>query len=89
MLDHKLTQLQKLIDSGRANEARALADSLRETILRPTVAQPLRRRGITMIKQVYLDDGDKDALLAFTEDEVASLEGALIEAAGGRSLALR
>ena len=89
MLDHKLTQLQKLIDSGRANEARALADSLRETILRPTVAQPLRRRGITMIKQVYLDDGDKDALLAFTEDEVASLEGALMEAAGGRSLALR
>lgn len=89
VLDHKLTQLQKLIDSGRAHEARALADSLRETILRPTVAQPLRRRGITMIKQVYLEDGDKDALLAFTEDEVASLEGALIEAAGGRSLALR
>lgn len=89
MLDHKLTQLQKLIDSGRAGEARALADSLREIILRPTVAQPLRRRGVAMIKQVYLEDGDKDALLAFTEDEVALLEGALIEASGGRPLALR
>jgi len=89
MLDHKLTQLQKLIDSGRTREARALADSLRETILRPTVAQPLRRRGVAMIKQVYLEDGDKDALLAVTEDEVALLEGALIEAAGGRPLALR
>lgn len=89
MLDHKLSQLQKLIDSGRAGEARALADSLRETILRPTVAQPLRRRGVALIKQVYLEDGDKDAVLAVTEDEVALLEGALIEAAGGRPLALR
>jgi hypothetical protein len=53
------------------------------------VAQPLRRRGVALIKQVYQDDGDKDALLAFAEDEVASLEGALIEAAGGRPLALR
>jgi len=89
LLDHKLSQLQKLVDGRRGREARALADSLRETILRPTVAQALRRRGVALIKQVYLEDGDKDALLAFTEDEVASLEGALIEAAGGRSMALR
>jgi hypothetical protein len=39
-----------------------------------------------MIKQVYLQEGDKDALLAFTQDEVHSLEGALIQAAGGRPL---
>ena len=89
LLDHKLSQLQKLVDGRRGREARALADSLRETILRPHVAQALRRRGVALIKQVYLDDGDKDALLAFTEDEVASLEGALIEAAGGRPVALR
>lgn len=88
-LDHTLSQLQRLADTRRRREARALADSLRETILRPGVAQALRRRGVTLIKQVYLEDGDKDALLAFTEDEVASLEGALIEAAGGRSMALR
>ncbi len=88
-LDHKLGQLHKLLESGRAREARQLADSLREIILRPTVSQPLRRRGVALIKQVYLDDGDKDALLAFAEDEVASLEGALIEAAGGHPLALR
>ncbi|MFC5513723.1 tetratricopeptide repeat protein [Massilia jejuensis] len=88
-LEHKLSQLHKLVEGGRAREARQLADSLRETILRPTVAQPLRRRGVGLIKQVYQDAGDKDALLAFAEDEVASLEGALIEAAGGRPLALR
>ena len=88
-LDHKLGKLHKLVEGGRAREARQLADSLREIILRPTVSQPLRRRGVALIKQVYLDDGDKDALLAFAEDEVASLEGALIEAAGGHPLALR
>ena len=88
-IEHKLSQLHKLLEGGRAREARQLADSLREIILRPAVSQPLRRRGVALIKQVYLDDGDKDSLLAFAEDEVASLEGALIEAAGGRPLALR
>jgi eukaryotic-like serine/threonine-protein kinase len=88
-LDHKLAQLQKLIDGRSPREARELADSLRKSILRPSVAHPLRRRGVAMIKQVYTQDGDKDALLAFTQDEVSSLEGALFEAAGGRPLAMR
>lgn len=88
-LEHKLGQLHKLVEGGRAREARQLADSLRAIILRPSVAQPLRRRGVALIKQVYQDDNDKDALLAFAEDEVASLEGALIEASGGRPLAMR
>jgi tetratricopeptide (TPR) repeat protein len=88
-LDYKLTQLQKLIDNRSPREARALADSIRKTILRPTVAQALRRRGVAMIKQVYIQDGDKDALIAFTQDEVSSLEGAFIEAAGGKPLAIR
>jgi hypothetical protein len=85
-LDDKLSRLQELIDSRSPREARALADSLRSTILRPSVAHPLRRRGAAMIKQVYLQEGDKDALLAFTLDEVSSLEGALIQASGGRPL---
>jgi hypothetical protein len=85
-LDDKLSRLQELIDSRSPLEARALADSLRSTILRPSVAHPLRRRGAAMIKQVYLQEGDKDALLAFTLDEVSSLEGALIQASGGRPL---
>ena len=83
-LDHKLAQLQQLIDSRSPREARELADSLRKTVLRPNIANPLRRRGVAMIKQVYMQEGDKDALLAFTQDEVSSLEGALIEAAGGK-----
>ena len=85
-LDDKLSRLQELIDNRSPHEARELADSLRSTILRPSVAHPLRRRGAAMIKQVYLQEGDKDALLAFTLDEVSSLEGALIQAAGGRPL---
>jgi len=85
-LDDKLSRLQELIDSRSPHEARALADSLRSTILRPSVAHPLRRRGAAMIKQVYLQEGDKDALLAFTLDEVSSLEGALIQASGERPL---
>ena len=86
VLDDKLSHLQELIDNRSPREARALADSLRSSILRPSVAHPLRRRGAAMIKQVYLQEGDKDALLAFTQDEVHSLEGALIQAAGGRPL---
>jgi hypothetical protein len=85
-LGDKLSRLQELIDSHSPHEARALADSLRSTILRPSVAHPLRRRGAAMIKQVYLQDGDKDALLAFTQDEVSSLEGALIQAVSDRPL---
>jgi tetratricopeptide (TPR) repeat protein len=88
-LDHKLAQLQQLIDKRNRQEARELADSLRKSILRPSVAHSLRRRGVAMIKQVYQQEGDKDALLAFTQDEVSSLEGALIEAAAGRPLAVR
>jgi len=87
-LDDKLSRLQELIDNRSPREARALADSLRSSILRPSVAHPLRRRGAAMIKHVYLQEGDKDALLAFTQDEVSSLEGALIQAAGGRPLVL-
>ena len=66
-LDHKLAQLQQLIDSQSAGEARELADSLRKMVLRPSVASPLRRRGVAMIKQVYKQEGDKDALLALLQ----------------------
>jgi tetratricopeptide (TPR) repeat protein len=86
-LAHKLTQLQQLIDSRSPREARELADSLRKSVLRPSVAHPLRRRGVAMIKQVYMQEGDKDALLAFTQDEASWLDGALIEAFGGKPVA--
>ncbi|MFC0253592.1 tetratricopeptide repeat protein [Massilia consociata] len=79
-LQHQLAQLQDLIDKRSPREARALADSLRHTVLWPSVAHPLRRRGAAMIKQVYQQEGDKDALLAFTQDLVSSLEGALFRA---------
>ena len=69
-------------------EARELADSLRKSVLRPSVANPLRRRGVAMIKQVYLRDNDKDALLSFAQDEVSSLHEALMEAAAGRPVSV-
>ena len=88
-LGHKLTELQGLIDSRSPGEARALADSLRTSVLRPSAGHPLRRRGAAMIKQVYLQEGDKDALLSFTQDEVSLLEGALIDAVRDNPMTLR
>lgn len=85
-LGHKLAQLQQLIDNRSEREARELADSLRKWVLQPNAANPLRRRGVAMIKEVYLRDNDKDALLSFTQDEVSSLQEALLEASAGRPL---
>jgi len=82
-LQHQLAQLQTLIDSDSPREARALADSLRPSVLNPGVAHPLRKRGAEMIKRVYQQDGDKDALLSWAEDVVALLEGALFQAERG------
>ncbi|MBZ2208387.1 tetratricopeptide repeat protein [Massilia soli] len=86
-LNEKLEQLQQLIDSRSDGEARELADSLRKSVLRPSVAHPLRKRGVAMIRKVYTRDGDKDALLSFVQDEVALLDAHLNHAAGGRRVA--
>ncbi|MCS0594726.1 tetratricopeptide repeat-containing protein [Massilia agri] len=88
-LQHQLAQLQSLIDSDSPREARALADSLRPSVLSSSVAHPLRKRGAEMIKRVYQQDGDKDALLSWAEDVVASLEGALFQAERASSSMLR
>ena len=80
-LGQKLIELQQLIDNSSEREARALADSLRKSVLRPSAAHPLRLRGVALIKQVYLRENDKDALLSFAQDEVSSLQEALLEAA--------
>ena len=85
-LGHKLAQLQQLIDNCSEREARELADSLRKSVLRPNAANPLRLRGVAMIKEVYRRNNDKDALLSFAQDEVSSLQEALLEAAAGRPL---
>jgi len=83
----KLATLQELIDKRQGREARALADTLRKAVLRPDVANALRLRGVAMIKGVYMRENDKDALLAFAQDEVSSLQEALAEASGGRPVA--
>ena len=86
-LEAQLDQLQHLVDRQALGEARPLADALRHTVLRPAVAFALRRRGAALIKLVYRHDNDTDALLAFTQDELASLERVLNDAAAGRPLA--
>ncbi|UOD30468.1 tetratricopeptide repeat protein [Massilia violaceinigra] len=83
-LSHKLAQLQELIDNCSEREARALADSLRKPVLRRNVPPPLRKRGMALIRQVYLRHNDKDALLAFAQDEVSFLQEALNDAVSGR-----
>lgn len=84
---HQLNYLQQLIDRQALCEARPVADRLRDLVLCPAVAHALRRRGAALIKLVYRHDNDTDALLAFTQDELASLEQVLNEAAAGRPLA--
>lgn len=86
-VERQLDQLQQLVDRQALREARPVADRLRHLVLRPAVAQALRRRGAALIKLVYRHDNDTDALLAFTQDELASLEWVLNEAAAGRPLA--
>ncbi|MDQ1814411.1 tetratricopeptide repeat protein [Massilia sp. CCM 9210] len=83
-LGYKLAQLQELIDQRCEREARALADSLRKSVLRRNVPALLRLRGVALIKQVYQRNNDKDALLAFAQDEVSALQQALTDAVGGR-----
>ena len=86
-LGYKLSQLQQLIDNRSEREARELADSLRDAVLRRSLDHPLRSRAVAMIRQVYLQDNDKDALLAFAQAEVSVLHDALMEAGAGRALA--
>lgn len=88
-LGAQLATLQQLIESRRGREARVLADSLRHTVLRSNTPQRMHRQGAALIKQVYQQDGDQDALLAFTLAEVASLEGALWAATHDNPLAMR
>jgi hypothetical protein len=87
-VSHQLDHLQQLVDRQALCEARPVADRLRDLVLCPAVAHALRRRGAALIKLVYRHDNDTDALLAFTQDELASLEQVLNEAAAGRPLAM-
>ncbi len=84
---HQLDHLQQLVDRQALSEARPVADRLRDLVLCPAVAHALRRRGAALIKLVYRHDNDTDALLAFTQDELASLEQVLNEAVAGHPLA--
>ncbi len=79
----KINTIQALLDAEQYRQARELADTLREPLLRPGVAFKLRKRGLAMLKKTYRLQGDKDALLVLQEHEVSALEGALSEARDG------
>lgn len=82
-LQNKCAQLKDLVDREDQHEARVLADKLRHTVPWPAVALPLRKLMTALIEQVYLQEGDKDAALAFNKDLLSSLEGALSQAGRG------
>ena len=86
-VETQLDHLQQLVDRQALREARTVADRLRHLVLCPAMAHVVRRRGAALIKLVYRHDNDTDALLAFTQDELASLEQVLDNAAAGRPLA--
>lgn len=82
-LQNKCAQLKDLVDREDRHEARVLADTLRHSVPWPNVALPLRKLMTALIEQVYLQEGDKDAALAFNKDLLSSLEGALSQAGRG------
>ncbi|RZA33234.1 MAG: tetratricopeptide repeat protein, partial [Lysobacteraceae bacterium] len=83
-LQTKCAQLKDLVDREDRHEARVLADKLRHSVPWPSVALPLRKLMTALIEQVYLQEGDKDAALAFNKDLLSSLEGALSQAGRGQ-----
>lgn len=75
--------MKDLVDREDQHEARALADKLRHSVSWPSVALPLRKLMTALIEQVYLQEGDKDAALAFNKDLLSSLESLLSQAGRG------
>jgi hypothetical protein len=86
-VEAQLDYLQQLVDRQALREARTVADRLRHLMLCPAVAYALRSRGAALIELVYRHDNASDALLSFTQDELASLKQARNDTGIGRPLA--
>ncbi|MGZ3183446.1 MAG: tetratricopeptide repeat protein [Telluria sp.] len=78
-LERDVLRLRRQLDSHDLPGARATADSLRQALRQAAMGDPLRRTGSQLIKRTYTLQGDKDALVAFQEEELRAFEGALGE----------
>jgi len=79
-LANMINMVQALLDTEQYSEAQEMAERVRAPLFHAGVASKLRKRGMLVLKKVYKIQGDKDALVALQEDEVAALEGALFAA---------
>lgn len=70
-------KLGTLIGQRDIEQARTLADALREAIRHPDVTFTFRRLAGDLVKKAYQLQNDKDAVLAFQEEELAARDGAL------------
>ncbi|MFD2368126.1 tetratricopeptide repeat protein [Pseudoduganella sp. GCM10020061] len=82
-LHEAAVRLSQLIAARDLLGARVLADRLREALRHPDVTRAFRRTAGDLVKTVYQMQEDKDALLAFQEEQVAALDDALCDAQGG------
>lgn len=80
VLDEEVVRLRRLLELQELPAAREVADGLRAALKQSDVGDPLRRGAGQLIKQTYQMQGDKDALVAFQEEQLTALEGALCEA---------
>ncbi len=78
-LNRRIDEVQLLVESGKLEQARDLADSLRKPLLRPGVGPRQRTRGMAALKRVYKLQGDQHALAALHEAEVRAQDDPLSE----------
>ena len=67
-IERSVIRLEQMEDRA-ADEARELADRLREPVLTANVAPLVRARGVRAIVDVYFHQGDTDALVAFMQEQ--------------------
>lgn len=77
LLNRRIDEVQQLVESGKLEQARDLADSLRKPLLRPGVGPRQRVRGMAALKRVYQIQGDQQALAALHEAEARARDDPL------------
>jgi hypothetical protein len=67
-IERDVIRLEQMEDRA-ADEARELADRLREPVMMADLAPLVRARGVRAIVDVYFYQGDTDALIAFMQEQ--------------------
>ena len=72
-----INMMQELIDGEQYRQALQLAERLHEPFLRSNVSGKLRKRGMKVLKKIYLMHGDQDALDTLGDEELSAPDGTL------------